>query len=50
MSCKEIDGLLETLDILSHKEEKDAIARAKKQVKNGKTISLSAIKKKYKLL
>jgi len=50
MSSEEFDGLLETLDILSSKEERDAIARAKKQVKTGKTISLSAIKKKYKLL
>ena len=49
MSCDEFDGLLETLDILSSKEEKDAIVRAKKQVKKGKTISLDAIKKKYKL-
>ena len=49
MSCDEFDGLLETLDILSNKEEKDAIARAKNQVKNGKTISLATIKKKYKL-
>jgi antitoxin YefM len=49
MSYDEFDGLLETLDILSNKEEKDAIARAKNQVKNGKTISLATIKKKYKL-
>jgi antitoxin YefM len=49
LSCDEFEGLLETLDILSNKEEKEAIARAKKQVKNGKTISLNAIKKKYKI-
>jgi prevent-host-death family protein len=49
LSCDEFDGLLETLDILSSKEEKEALARAKNQVKNGKTISLAAIKKKYNL-
>lgn len=49
LSCGEFDGLLETLDVLSGKEEKEAIARAKNQVKNGKTISLAAIKKKYNL-
>lgn len=32
MSSEEFEGLMETLDILSHKEEKEAIARAKKQV------------------
>lgn len=47
LSSEEYEGLLETLDILSCKEERDAIARAKKQVRKGKTVSLGAIKKKY---
>jgi prevent-host-death family protein len=49
ISCYEFEGLLETLDILSNKEEREAIARAKDQVGKGKTISLNAIKKKYNL-
>lgn len=47
MSSEEYEGLLETLDILSRKEEREAIARAKKQVKKGETVSLDCIKKKY---
>ena len=47
MSSEEYDGLLETLDILSRKEEREAIARAKTQVRKGKTVSLDRIKKKY---
>ena len=47
MSSEEYDGLLETLDILSLKEEREGIARAKKQVKKGETVSLDRIKKKY---
>lgn len=49
LSNEEYDGLLETLDILSRKEEREAIARAKAQVKKGKTISLATVKKKYDL-
>lgn len=49
MSSDEYEGLLETLDILSRREEREAISRAKKQVRNGKTASLSNIKKKYNL-
>jgi len=41
--------LMETLDILSSKEEKDAIARAKNQVKNGKTVSLKDFKSRLKV-
>ena len=47
MSSDEYEGLLETLDILSCKEEREAIARAKTQVRKGKTVSLDSIKKKY---
>jgi antitoxin YefM len=49
LSNEEYDGLLETLDILSRKEEREAITRAKAQVKKGKTISLATVKKKYDL-
>jgi antitoxin YefM len=49
LSVEEIEGLMETLDILSHKEEREGIARAKRQVKKGKTISLDAVKKRYGL-
>lgn len=50
MSSDEYEGLLETLDILSCKEEREAIARAKTQVREGKTVSLDSVKKKYDLL
>ena len=50
LSSEEYEGLLETLDILSRKEEREAITRAKTQVRKGKTVSLGAIKNKYDLL
>ena len=46
MSTDEYEGLMETLDILSSKDERQAIARAKRQVRRGQTISLDAFKKK----
>jgi antitoxin YefM len=49
MSSDEYEGLLETLDILSREEEREAIARAKAQVKEGKTVSLGSIKTKHGL-
>jgi antitoxin YefM len=49
LSNEEFDGLLETLDILSNQEEKEAIARAKEQVKQKNTVPLETIKKKYGL-
>jgi antitoxin YefM len=49
LSNEEYDGLLETLDILSHKEDREAIARAKAQVRKNKTVSLADLKKKYDL-
>ncbi len=49
LSSEEYEGLMETLDILSCKEEREAIARAKMQVRGGKTVSLESIKKKYDL-
>ena len=48
ISSEEFDGLLETLDILSNKEERDAIARAKEQVRKGKTVSLRDFKDRLK--
>jgi antitoxin YefM len=48
ISSEEFDGLLETLDILSNKEERDAIARAKEQVRKGKTVSLTDFKSRLK--
>jgi prevent-host-death family protein len=49
LSSEEFESLMETLDILSHKEEREAIARAKKQIKRHQTTSLVAVKKKYGL-
>jgi len=49
LSSEEFDGLLETLDILSHKEEREGIARAKRQVRKGETVSLDDVKKRYNL-
>lgn len=49
LSSEEYEGLMETLDILSHKEEREALARAKAQVRKGKTVSLDLMKKKYDL-
>lgn len=49
LSNEEYEGLLETLDILSSEEEREAIARAKAQVRKGKTVSLNHVKKKYNL-
>ena len=48
MSAEEYEGLIETLDILSQKEERQAIARAKRQVRRGQTISLETFKKKVR--
>ena len=49
LSSEEFEGLLETLDILSRKEERNAIARAKKQVKTGRTVSLNEFKTRLKI-
>jgi len=49
LSSEEFQGLLETLDILSHKEEREAIARAREQVRKGKTVSLKAFKTGLKI-
>jgi len=47
LSSDEFDGLLETLTILSCREEREAIGRAKKQVRSGQTVSLKDVKSKY---
>lgn len=49
LSSEEYEGLLETLDILSSKEERDAIRRAEKEVKNRDTVSLNEAKSRYGL-
>ncbi len=49
VSSDEFEGLLETLDILSHKEERDAISRAKEQLRKGKTVSLRDFKSRLKI-
>lgn len=49
ISSEEFDGLLETLDILSNKEERDAILRAKEQARKGKTVSLKDFKTRLKI-
>jgi len=49
ISSEEFEGLMETLDILSSKEEREAIARAKKQVKTGRTVSLKDFKTRLKI-
>lgn len=46
MSAEEYEGLIETLDILSQKEERQAIARAKQQVRRGQTVSLEVFKRR----
>ena len=49
LSSEEFEGLLETLDVLSSREEREAGARAREQVKRGETISLEALKEKHRL-
>ena len=46
MNPDDYDGLLETIEILSDKEAVKGIRKAKKEIKEGKTISLEALRKK----
>jgi prevent-host-death family protein len=46
LSAEEYEGLIETLDVLSNRAECRAIARAKSEVRRGRTVSLEAFKKK----
>lgn len=47
LSTDEFNGMLETLDILSNKEEKEAIVRAKEQIKKGQTVSMHDFKARH---
>ncbi len=47
LSSDEFEGLMETLDILSCREEREAIARAKKEVRTGQAVSLNDVKSTY---
>lgn len=49
LSSDEFEGLLETIDILSRKEEREAIARAKREVRSGQTVSFEDIQHRYGL-
>ncbi len=49
LSSEEFEGLMETLDVLSSREEREAVARAREQVKRGETISLEGVKQKHRL-
>ena len=49
ISSEEFDGLMETLNILSCKEEKEAIVRAKRQVRKGQTVSLKEFKARLRI-
>lgn len=46
MNPDDYEGLLETIEILSDKEAVKRIRKAKKEIKEGKTISLEALRKK----
>jgi len=49
MSIEEYDGLLETKDILSKREERETIRKAKKEVKEKDAISLDEAKPRLAL-
>ena len=49
LSGDEFDGLLETLDILSQKEDREAIAKAKREVRSGHAVSSKEIQRRYEL-
>ncbi|MBI5745448.1 MAG: type II toxin-antitoxin system Phd/YefM family antitoxin [Nitrospirae bacterium] len=49
MSTEEFEGLMETLDILSNREETRAISRAKREVRKGKTVALKEFKEGLKV-
>ncbi len=46
MSPDDYDGLLETIDILSDKETVSRIKKARREIKEGKTISLEELRRK----
>ncbi len=49
ISSEEFEGLMETLDILSHKEEREALVKAKEQIRKGKTVPLRVFKARLNL-
>ncbi len=46
MSVKDYKGFIETIEILTDKKAIARIKKAKKEIKEGKTISLEAFKRK----
>jgi prevent-host-death family protein len=46
LSPDDYEGLLETIDILSDKETVSRIKKAKREIKEGKTISLEELRRK----
>lgn len=48
ISAEEYEGLLETLDILSHESEVRGIAEGSRQARSGRTISLEAYRRRRK--
>ncbi|MCX5902443.1 MAG: type II toxin-antitoxin system Phd/YefM family antitoxin [Proteobacteria bacterium] len=49
LGSHQYEGFMETLEILSCTEEREAIARAKEQINKQKIVTLSSLKKKYGL-
>jgi len=50
MSPDDYEGLLETIEILSDKETARRIKKAKREIKEGKTISLEDLRRKVEKL
>ncbi|MFH1855907.1 MAG: type II toxin-antitoxin system Phd/YefM family antitoxin [Candidatus Omnitrophota bacterium] len=50
MSPDDYEGLLETIEILSHKETAARIKKAKQQIKENKIVSLESLRKKIEKL
>src|SRR3989338_4030274 len=50
MSPDDYEGLLETIEILSHRETARRIKKAKEEIKKGKTISLEKLRNKIEKL
>ena len=50
MSPDDYDGLLETIEILSDKDAAKRIKKAKRQIAEGKTISLEKLRRKIEKL
>lgn len=50
MSPDDYEGLLETIEILSDKEAVKRIKQAKKEIKEGKTVSLKTLRRRIEKL